>query len=879
MKRLFLLNNGLTGSVPSGYSAIGVSNGSFSVKSSGGQIQPAGTGATGATGPSGESGTSGTSGLSGTMGESGTSGTSGINGTMGESGTSGTTGESGTSGTSGENGPIGEAGTSGTSGENGSIGESGTSGTSGSSGTGFSTISNYGVNRVLTSDNTTNAASANSNLTFNGSVLSLEGDFFINGDINISGSSSTINTENLIVTDPIISIGKSQSGSPSLDEGIFFNRGNEITQALIWDESDDTFAFISTTSSESVIGSLDISEYSDLRLRTISGSYGNIISFTSSSLNIYSTQSGSFKLQDTTQGQGKVLVSDSQGVGTWTSLSSLSGITGSGVSNYIPRWNGTGNLSSTSSIFDDGNKVIVGSYSNFTTQRLFTIGQDTAWVSIGSVPTSTGVAAIYFNQFYPSGGGDAALTGNNTTTSLNATSTVNINTLGVTRLRIISAQTTGSFIGFEFTKPNNTNQTAATPVSGVLFNLGTRQWATGNISTQKEFELTTPTYSFVGSSTISNAYTLYVNAPGTGSNAAIVNNYALGLKGSLFLDADGAGKTLTLRPSSLYASYGWVLSTSNGIMTLPFTLFLGDSSVLVGRFAAGGGNYGLNISPFKDIKLTSQSPANTFFYGSATAGHVGIGTTNPTERLHVSGGNFLLSMATSGNYVKIYEEAGPIHNIESNQALRLQTTTSYINLKAGSGGAIGFSTNGSSTQLLTLNSSNAIGNTTNQFLFNTYAQSGLLASTEVSSVVWNGSTKTWQTGNITNQRWHYIKSNTVSFAASSTITNSYGLYVEKATLGSSVIITNNYALGLDGGLSLIDSSDISVGTSNGTKIGTSTGQKIGFWNTTPVVQPSTSVSSSTLSSNGGTTLTDTDTFDGYTLKQVIKALRNIGILQ
>lgn len=40
----------------------------------------------------------------------------------------------------------------------------------------------------------------------------------------------------------------------------------------------------------------------------------------------------------------------------------------------------------------------------------------------------------------------------------------------------------------------------------------------------------------------------------------------------------------------------------------------------------------------------------------------------------------------------------------------------------------------------------------------------------------------------------------------------------------------------------------------------------------------TSVAAGTLVSNGGTTLTDTDTIDGYTLKQIVKALRNQGLL-
>jgi hypothetical protein len=57
-----------------------------------------------------------------------------------------------------------------------------------------------------------------------------------------------------------------------------------------------------------------------------------------------------------------------------------------------------------------------------------------------------------------------------------------------------------------------------------------------------------------------------------------------------------------------------------------------------------------------------------------------------------------------------------------------------------------------------------------------------------------------------------------------------------------------------------------------------TTQKLSFWNATPIVQPTTAVAASTLTGGGGTNITDTDTFDGYTLKQIVKALRNAGLL-
>lgn len=75
-----------------------------------------------------------------------------------------------------------------------------------------------------------------------------------------------------------------------------------------------------------------------------------------------------------------------------------------------------------------------------------------------------------------------------------------------------------------------------------------------------------------------------------------------------------------------------------------------------------------------------------------------------------------------------------------------------------------------------------------------------------------------------------------------------------------------------------DAKNIILATTTGTKIGTATTQKLSFWNATPIVQPTTAVAAATLVGGGGTTITATDTFDGYTLQQVVKALRNTGIL-
>lgn len=79
-------------------------------------------------------------------------------------------------------------------------------------------------------------------------------------------------------------------------------------------------------------------------------------------------------------------------------------------------------------------------------------------------------------------------------------------------------------------------------------------------------------------------------------------------------------------------------------------------------------------------------------------------------------------------------------------------------------------------------------------------------------------------------------------------------------------------------VALADAKNLSVGTTTGTKIGTATTQKLSFWNATPIVQPTTAVAAATFVANTSLIANDTATFDGYTIGQVVKALRNFGVL-
>lgn len=100
-----------------------------------------------------------------------------------------------------------------------------------------------------------------------------------------------------------------------------------------------------------------------------------------------------------------------------------------------------------------------------------------------------------------------------------------------------------------------------------------------------------------------------------------------------------------------------------------------------------------------------------------------------------------------------------------------------------------------------------------------------------------------------------------------------GFYVKASGAAAGLVLTLS-----SGSLTVADPYNFVFGTSTGTKLGTSTSQKIGIWNATPIVQPTTAIAAATFTANTSAIANDTATFDGYTMGQVVKALRNFGML-
>lgn len=77
---------------------------------------------------------------------------------------------------------------------------------------------------------------------------------------------------------------------------------------------------------------------------------------------------------------------------------------------------------------------------------------------------------------------------------------------------------------------------------------------------------------------------------------------------------------------------------------------------------------------------------------------------------------------------------------------------------------------------------------------------------------------------------------------------------------------------------IADAKNLVLNSTTGTKIGTATSQKLAFYNSSPIVQVTTGVTGAKFTANSGTAVNDASTFDGYTIGQIVKALRNYGLL-
>lgn len=93
----------------------------------------------------------------------------------------------------------------------------------------------------LTGDNEIDTSSGNLTLDSAGGTTTVDDDLVVTGDLTVSGTTTTVNTETINLADNIITLNSNATGAASENAGIEVERGDDTNVVLRWNETDDTW--------------------------------------------------------------------------------------------------------------------------------------------------------------------------------------------------------------------------------------------------------------------------------------------------------------------------------------------------------------------------------------------------------------------------------------------------------------------------------------------------------------------------------------------------------------------------------------------------------------------------------------------------------------
>ena len=82
------------------------------------------------------------------------------------------------------------------------------------------------------------------------------GTFTISGNLQVDGTTTTVNSTNTTIADKLLELGNGTTGAPSGDIGIILERGDQNNAFIGWDESEDKFTLSTTAATGSSTGDL-----------------------------------------------------------------------------------------------------------------------------------------------------------------------------------------------------------------------------------------------------------------------------------------------------------------------------------------------------------------------------------------------------------------------------------------------------------------------------------------------------------------------------------------------------------------------------------------------------------------------------------------------
>ena len=340
------------------------------------------------------------------------------------------------------------------------------------------------ANGIATNTLQTRDTNTNLNISASGTgIIAVNSDMTITGNFTVNGTTETINTSNLYVTDQYIQLNNGVTGTPSLDAGLRITRGNQNNAVFKWKESVQAWQI---SNDNVTYGNIATETYVGNQFPTVSnpGTFGNTTTI-------------------------PVITVNSKGL-----ITTLSTATISGALTFTGDVTGTGSTGSSTALTLANSGATAGTYGSATQIPQVVVNAKGLVTSISNVAVSTTISlAGTSGTGSVSGGGTLTFAGSNGVTASASGSTITLNT------------------------PQNL-QTSATPTFAGLTNTG-NQTISGTLGVTGATTLTTATASGIQATAIGNV------TPGTGAFTTLTNSGVHTSNGNLVANSGTASTSTT----------------------------------------------------------------------------------------------------------------------------------------------------------------------------------------------------------------------------------------------------------------------------------------------------------------------------------------------